>query len=157
MWAARACAASRPAPRRSPRRSSGVHRVSAEEWLEALPESAVAPRAQAGDGRTRCCAASRSRPASRPRGDGETRDRYQLGAKVAGAVACAWIERGGEEAREALATAQRWPILLEMNAEGDYPEVLWQYADAVHGKGGDVPAGKPGVTVEESYRDALGC
>ena len=91
-----------------------------------------------------------------PAGEATTRDRYQLGAKVAGAVACAWIERGGEEARRALASAKTWPILHEMNAEGDYPEVLWQYADAFQ-KGGDVPAGKPGVTVKNSYRDALGC
>ncbi len=66
-------------------------------------------------------------------------------------MACAWIERGGKEAAEALATSRSWPILLEMNAEGDYPEVVWQYADALNGNG-DVPAGKPGVTVEESYR-----
>ncbi len=71
-------------------------------------------------------------------------------------MACAWIERGGDEAREALATARRWPILNEMNAEGDYPEVVWQYADAFV-TGGDVAAGKPGVTVQDSYRDALGC
>jgi hypothetical protein len=43
-----------------------------------------------------------------------------------------------------------------MNADGDYPEVVWQYADAVNGKG-DVPAGKLGLTVEETCTDALGC
>ena len=43
-----------------------------------------------------------------------------------------------------------------MNAEGDYPEVVWQYADAFNAAA-TCPAGKPGVTVEDSYRDALGC
>ena len=43
-----------------------------------------------------------------------------------------------------------------MNDEGDYPEAVWMYADAVNGKSA-VPAGKLGLTVDESYRDALGC
>jgi hypothetical protein len=134
----------------------GLHRVDAEEWLGALPESAVAPRAQAATVQEMLRGIPVPPGFVAPEATGETRDRYQFGAKVAGAVACAWIERGGDEAREALATARRWPILNEMNAEGDYPEVLWQYADAFV-TGGDVAAGKPGVTVQDSYRDALGC
>jgi hypothetical protein len=34
--------------------------------------------------------------------------------------------------------------------------VAWEYADAFIA-GDDVPAGKPGVSVQESYRNALGC
>jgi hypothetical protein len=133
-----------------------IHRVGAEEWLEALPDSAVAPRAQAATVQEMLRGIPVPPGFVAPEATGETRDRYQLGARVAGAVACAWIERGGDEARGALATARRWPILNEMNAAGDYPEVLWQYADAF-ASGGDVAAGKPGVTVQDSYRDALGC
>jgi hypothetical protein len=133
-----------------------VHRVGAEEWLEALPASAVAPRAQAATVQEMLRGVPVP-PGFEPPGAGATtRDRYQLGARVAGAVACAWIERGGEEAREALASARSWPILLEMNAEGDYPEVLWDYAEAFRA-GGDVAAGKPGISVQDSYQDALGC
>lgn len=133
-----------------------VHRVSAEEWLRALPGSAVTPRARAATVAEMLRGIPLPAGFKPPAAAGETRDRYQLGAHVAGAVACAWIERGGEQAREALATARSWPILLEMNAEGDYPEVLWSYADAVAAHG-EVPGGKPGMTVEETYRDALGC
>jgi hypothetical protein len=87
-------------------------------------------------------------------------------------VACGWIEawlHGDKRAVAALGTARDWQVLKDMNAEGDYPEVLWQYADAVT-HGGTVPGGKRAVreslgalegpepiTVEESYKDALGC
>jgi len=43
-----------------------------------------------------------------------------------------------------------------MDAEGDYPEVVWQYADAVNGKSA-VSGGKLGLTVHGTYADALGC
>ncbi|WP_181309736.1 hypothetical protein [Nocardioides campestrisoli] len=83
--------------------------------------------------------------------------RYGTGVDVVGAVACAWIERfaaaeesgdqgAAEEAREALATSRDWPVLEEMRAEGDYPEVVWDYADEV--QRGRVPAG---------YREGLHC
>jgi hypothetical protein len=55
----------------------------------------------------------------------------------------------------ALATARKWPVLVDMNAEGDYPEVLWLYADAV-ATDAPIQAGRQ-LTVEESYRDSLGC
>jgi hypothetical protein len=47
-------------------------------------------------------------------------------------------------------------VLLEMEDEGDYPEVLWEYAAAM-ATDGDVPGGGPGMTVEATYRTALGC
>lgn len=72
----------------------------------------------------------------------ETRgtDTYYLGADIAGAVACAWLDAyaeasevgdtaGARDAAEALGTSRQWPILKEMDAEGDYPEVVWEYAD----------------------------
>ena len=43
-----------------------------------------------------------------------------------------------------------------MDAEGDYPEAVWQYADAVNGAS-TVPGGKPGLTIGGTYKDALGC
>ena len=58
-------------------------------------------------------------------------------------------------AAAALATSHQWRVLDEMNTEGDYPEVLWQYADALQADG-TVLGGKR-LTIEESYRDALGC
>ena len=54
-----------------------------------------------------------------------------------------------------MATSTSWPILREMNAEGDYPEVLWELAAAMD-TGASVPAGRP-MTVEETYTESLGC
>lgn len=73
------------------------------------------------------------------------RDRHQLGAVVAGSVACAWIyqwlaatETGDDDAAaeavrcgEALRRARDWPILVELAAVGDYSAPVQQYADAV--------------------------
>lgn len=84
-------------------------------------------------------------------------DRYYVGASVAGTVTCAWLERwqqstraGNEaEAADAVAALQSskdWPILLEMNDEGDYPEVVWEYADDV--SAGHFPGG---------YKQGLRC
>jgi hypothetical protein len=84
-------------------------------------------------------------------------DRYHLGADVSGAVACGWIAEfgrakdAGNESRmtaamDALQGSKQWPILLEMDERGDYPDVVWDYADAV--AAGSVP---------EGYRQGLGC
>lgn len=84
-------------------------------------------------------------------------DRYHFGARVAGTVACAWIERWQQSTRAgddpeataavaALQSSKHWPILLEMDKQGDYPEVLWEMAD-------DVQAGH----ALHGYRDGLGC
>ena len=80
-------------------------------------------------------------------------DRYHLGADVTGAVTCAWIELFAngdaatrQEARDALATSRDWAVLDEMDAEGDWSEVVWEYADSV--AAGDVP---------EGYQHGIGC
>ncbi|MCR6033225.1 hypothetical protein GGQ22_17525 [Nocardioides sp. zg-579] len=84
-------------------------------------------------------------------------DRYHLGADVAGKVACAWLQelrdarRAGdqgrvEEAAAVLVSSRQWPVLLEMEREGDYAEVIWDYAD-------QVAAGR----VPEGFKEGLGC
>lgn len=94
-------------------------------------------------------------------------DRYYVGAHVASAAACAWIEEwlhasaadneaAVNEAVAALGTSEEWPVLTEMSQTGDFPMVVWEYADAVAGDG-TVPAGYPGATVADTYRSALGC
>jgi hypothetical protein len=89
--------------------------------------------------------------------DGEAKDRYQFGAEVAGAYACAWLEAfenakahgqaaQAAEAARVLGTSRDWPILEQMNAQGDYPEVVWELSDqAVAGQ------------VPDWYREGLGC
>jgi hypothetical protein len=54
-----------------------------------------------------------------------------------------------------MATARGWPVLREMNAEGDYPEVLWELASAMPNNG-TVPGGRP-ISLENAYVDGLGC
>ena len=147
---------------------AALDEVDVDTWLSAMPASVIQPALQAevveemladiplppGFDRTKIATSS------------AVRDRYQLGAQVAGAVACAWIDRwltarragdedGAREAVAAMATASSWPVLQEMEEEGDYPKVLRQYATAMAGDG-LVPAGKL-LTVEESYEAALGC
>jgi hypothetical protein len=67
-------------------------------------------------------------------------DRYQLGAQVTGAVACAWLdqyaaakkagdEAAAQEAVDAMTTSRDWPVLKEMNSSGDWPEAIWEISD----------------------------
>jgi hypothetical protein len=141
--------------------------VGPHDWLSALPAGAVTPT-EHRDEVDRMLTGLPIPPGldvEALRTGAETRDRYQLGAKVAGAVACGWIgawvkataagDRGASErAADALATARDWPILHEMAADGDYADVLLQYAGAV-ARGGTIDAEKPAVGVAESYADAL--
>ena len=145
-----------------------IRRVDVDAWLGALPASVVRPDARRSTVRRMLDGIPL------PRGfdpdaisvEGEVSDRYQLGAQVSGAVACAWIrqwvearERGDDRAAaaavSAMATSRRWPILLEMSRDGYYPHAVWEYADAIAG-GGTVLGGRV-LTVEEAYRDGLGC
>ena len=147
---------------------ASLREVSVDAWLGAMPASVVLPA------RTHEAVDEMLTGIPLPPGfdiaalgsDSRLRDRYQLGAHVAGAVACAWIERWVRARREgdtvATATAAEtmkgardWPILREMDAEGDYPEVLWEYGEAMAGDG-TVLGGRL-LTVEESYKSALGC
>ena len=137
-----------------------LDKVSAEDWLSALP--AERGRAARPGGRDRRDARGHPAPA-RLRGAQRRRTPRATATNSARSSRARWRAAGSsrwmdgdKEAAKALATSRRWPILLEMNAEGDYPEVLWQYADAVNGNS-DVPAGKLGLTVDETYKDALGC
>ncbi|ADB49936.1 hypothetical protein [Conexibacter woesei] len=142
--------------------------VSVDQWLSAMPSSVVKPADRANE--VKQMLAGLPLPdgfdaGKLTEGDG-VNDRYQLGAQVSGAVACAWIDQWAtarddgdaaaeRAAAEALASSRRWPILNEMNAEGDYPEVLWDHADAVNGNG-KVMGGK-GAPVEVAAAEGLGC
>lgn len=147
---------------------ASLRKVDIDTWLAAMPDDVVKPASR--DEIVGEMLAGVPHPegfdvVALQSGD-VIRDRYQLGAQVAGAVACAWIdqwvearraghERGARLAVSAMATSHRWPILLEMKEEGAYPEVLWDLADAM-ASDGIVMGGKP-LTIEESYADALGC
>jgi hypothetical protein len=141
--------------------------VDNDVWEAAQPDSSVTSRERAAE--VDRMLADVPQPAGFDAGylkDGKgVSDRYQLGAKVAGAVACAWIDqwssarRAGDqaavdEAVAAMATSRDWKVLNDMNDEGDYSEVLWEYAEAMAGDG-TIREGR--ATVEETAPNALGC
>jgi hypothetical protein len=143
-----------------------IERVNAERWLGALPASAVTPADHrvAVDEMLRGVPLPPGLDVAALRSGGTTRDRYQLGAQVVGAVGCGWIERwvaaraagdadGARAAVAALATSRQWPVVREMAREGAYPSVLGELTDAIR-TGAPV---KPGVGVEQAYVEALGC
>jgi hypothetical protein len=46
-------------------------------------------------------------------------------------------------------TSSQWPIILEMNQSGAYGQVLQMIVDGMTNEGG--------ISVADSYQDALGC
>lgn len=144
--------------------------VDVETWLAAMPPSVVKPdaRAEAVDEMLRDIPRPDGFDVEKLRSGERLKDRYQLGAMVTGAVACGWLDqwnaakRSGDgsklnEAVVAMRTARDWRTLHEMNDEGDYPEVLWEIADAMQGGTISTGKGKLPMTDREQYAAALGC
>jgi hypothetical protein len=138
--------------------------VEESAWLDALPPSTVRPADRASVVLSMLNGVS-TPPGFDPstiKGAGLVKDRYQLGAAVAGTVAWTWFQRwsvaratgdadGVREAINAMATAKTWPILLEMAERGAYPDVLQRYAAAMpSGRWHDRP-------LEGDVNNGLGC
>lgn len=145
-----------------------VQTVDGDDWVAALPDDAVTPgeRPSVVDSMLADIPVPAAVPVKQLRNARTVSDRYQVGAEVTGAVACAWIDQWVEaredgdapaerEATDAMKTSRRWAVLLEMNEAGDFPEVVWDYADAMAGDG-RVMGGGP-RTLEEDYAGGLGC
>ena len=165
--------------------------VDVDTWLSAMPESVISPdiRAASVDEMLDDLPVHPSVDIDKLKASEGVTDRYQLGAMVTGAVACAWIDqwidatskgndRRAREAVNAMATSHNWAILLEMNEAGDWPEAVWEYANAmatfrVEMNAGSWPeavwkyanampdnspvgGGRP-MTIEEAYDSTLGC
>jgi hypothetical protein len=145
--------------------ADSIEQVDIRTWLAAMPSSVVT--ADNLDGAVQKALAGIPLPPgfdASALARGLALDSYQFGARVTGMVACGWIEEwqrahesgdaaAADRATAAMATSRNWAVLHEMDAEGDYPEVIWQYADAL-AAGGTSPSGKAGL---EGYRGALGC
>lgn len=138
--------------------------VSVDEWLEAMPESVVRPgdSDEVVDGMLVDLPLPPGFDRAALDTQGAPRDRYQLGFRVVAEVACGWFAqwvkgdgKARAEAVQALRVVERSSALKEMNRQGAYGEVLGQYVDAVAGDG-TVVGGKT-LTVERSYKDAIGC
>jgi uncharacterized membrane protein len=145
--------------------ADSIEQVDVGTWLEAMPPSVVTARNL--DAAVRRVLAGVPLP---PGFDASSLDRglavdsYQFGARVTGMVACGWIEEwqrardAGDTAAEqravsAMATSRDWAVLHDMDAEGDFPEVVWQYSDTL-AAGGRAASPKAGL---DGFRGALGC
>lgn len=122
-----------------------LRRVDAQTWLDAMPAKVV----KAADYGAAVREMLQGIPL--PPGFDPTRisnlhlttDRYQVGAAVGGAVACAWFRywgeaRAGQDAAAAqeaervlLESESQWPIFREMSKEGAYPATVVEYAKAM--------------------------
>ncbi|HJQ44588.1 MAG TPA: hypothetical protein VJ831_15970 [Jatrophihabitantaceae bacterium] len=140
-----------------------LHRVDVDTWLNAMPASVVSPENRAaviGQMLSDVPKPPDFDVAKLLQGPGVS-DRYQLGAHVIAAVSCAWIHQWAHgtpaeraEAAAAMAGSHNWAILNEMNSDGDYPEVVWEIADALNGKPLTITKG---VSLEDWSKPALGC
>jgi len=116
-------------------------KVDPQTWLEAMPAKVVAPGAYDSTVREvlKGIPTPKSFSPSRVPNEELVTDRYQVGARTAGTVACLWLRQWGQaqrsgdtaseaEAVKAMSTSTHWPILREMTKEGAYSEVLWEDA-----------------------------
>jgi hypothetical protein len=107
--------------------------VDVDAWLAAMPAEVVRPAARP-EAITRMLRGIPVPPGfdtSALLSESALTDRFMLGKAVTGAVACDWIQRwltatrdgdgaAAREAAEAMATAPRWPVLLQMVRERGY-------------------------------------
>jgi len=100
----------------------------------------------------------------------DEQDPYQLGADISGQYACTWIaefvaatsagdQARADEAARVMGTSRQWPVLQEMDAEGGFPEVVWEYADTIGA--GELPGNDKGEVGTDSAMqhvgEGLGC
>ncbi|GAB2607921.1 hypothetical protein Aab01nite_61750 [Paractinoplanes abujensis] len=135
-----------------------VKQADVQTWLAALPASIVTPERE-NEALAKVLADIPLPPGfdkSVLTGLG-VNDPYQFGAQVTGPVACGWLaeharaKQAGDSAALARATqalrgTRNWKVLKEMQAPGDWSEVLWEYADQA--VAGQEPRG---------YKEGLGC
>jgi len=123
---------------------ASLRQVDLDTWLSALPASVVktADRTAVIASMLQGVTLPPGFDAGSISGAGLTSDRYQLGATVAGTVACTWFKlwsdarasgdnAGVQQAVAAMATAKDWPILQEMSNSGAYPQILEAFAAAM--------------------------
>jgi hypothetical protein len=141
--------------------------VPSRQWLDALPDSVFS-----GDRRTLAIEEMLDGLPLPPGYDpgplkrqGLISDRYGLGARVVQDVGCRWFDRwfdaqergdaaGADQASRTLRTSGDWPVMREMEADGDYPGIFGFYAEAT--KDGRTRNPDRDLT-RQRVNNALGC
>lgn len=127
--------------------AAGLERADVKTWLASLPPEVVRP-ANTSEAVDRVLQGVPLPPGFDRTSlvDLGTNTEYHLGARVLDRVLCGWMARyeGGDatartDAIEAVGTSRTWPILQRMDAEGDYPDFVWELA--VQMRTGTVPEG----------------
>lgn len=155
-----------------------IHPTDVDTWLAALPAEVVRPadRPETVAGMTEGLPIPPEVDVEALEQEAGALDRYQLGAKVSGAVACAWLDRWAEgvktgdeaavaEATDAMSGSRDWPILMEMAKQGGWAQVIWEYTrymqeddrEALLGTAGTETIDDKTYEVGPSYATGLGC
>jgi hypothetical protein len=143
---------------------SAMHPVGIDDWLSAMPASAVRPESRSvavDEMLTDIPLPPNFDVAALREGQGLVKERYQLGAEVTTAVTCGWVGQwlegrsSGDSARErkavaAMTTSHDWAILKEMSEKGGWSSYIWSIADAMP-TNADLPAGHSGFKIADSY------
>jgi hypothetical protein len=149
---------------------TAAHLVSVDgaTWEESLPREIVGPsgRAAAIDAILADMPLTAGFDRSALTDRDTTSSRYPLGVEVTQAVTCAWLdqwldasEAGDEaaaaEAEAALAGSTDWDILIELDQEGGWSQVVWELAASI-GQQTDARSDPRARTPEDSA-SSLGC
>jgi hypothetical protein len=135
-----------------------ISQVDVQTWLDALPPEIVTP-GKINEAAQKILADIPQPPgfSTEQLGGIGTNDPYQFGAQVVARIGCGWIAEylrardAGDKAAEqkaaaALRSSHKWKVLNDMNPDGDYPEVFWDFADRIAAGGSTA-----------GYQDSLGC
>jgi len=149
--------------------AASIEVVDVDTWLSALPPDVVRPadRADTVDEMLADIPLPAGFDPSSLVSEGGASEPYHLGARVTGAVACAWFDQwkaataagdtaAADEAVQAMATSHDWAVLHEMEAEGGWSEVVWEVADAM-AEGGTIDNGAGPVPAADFAVAGLGC
>lgn len=151
-----------------------IKRVDVDTWLSAMPDSVI-------DGTERSLAIEQmladiplpdAFDASTLTQGPRIRERYHLGARVVGAVSCAWIEQWldatkldddtlADEAVQAMSGVNDWAIVKEMNQSGDHNQFIAELAKAMAAGDRSAIVGEDVMIIDNielnRYQAGLGC
>jgi hypothetical protein len=156
-----------------------LYETDVDSWLAALPPRIVQPldRPEVVDEMLRDIPVPASVDVEALKDEFAASSRYSVGAAVTSAVACEWLDQwanavqsgdvaAADEAIEAMSTSREWEILKEMESQGGWAQVIWEYAGemrrddraALLGIGGTetLPDGRV-YELTPSYATGIGC